>query len=93
VAIFKNNKIELSANIIYADDDVVIITRYLYYNKSIYNSPQCPPSLYWNKTGTSGEQGILITSEPLMKYDSVLIPENTICIVDHKKYELSFRRL
>ena len=93
VAIFKDNKIELSANIIYADDDVVIVTRYLYYNKSMYNSRQCPPSLYWNKTGTRGEQGVLITSEPLMEYSSVLIPENTICIVDHKKYELLFRRL
>ena len=88
ISIFKKYDIEIVMNIIYGGNDIVLLSRYIYYNKSKYDEAQIPSSLYWNKCNTHGDKGILITSEPLFKYDSVLMPENTLTIVDYKKYEL-----
>jgi predicted glutamine amidotransferase len=91
-AIFREHDIELVANIIYANSNIVLLTRYIHYDKAKYNEKQIPTSLYWNKCKKHGDNGILITSEPLQKYDSVLFPENTITILDYKKYELVISR-
>jgi predicted glutamine amidotransferase len=91
-AIFREHDIELVANIIYANFNIVLLTRYIHYDKAKYNEKQIPTSLYWNKCKKHGDNGILITSEPLQKYDSVLFPENTITILDYKKYELVISR-
>uniref|UniRef100_A0A6C0HGL5 Glutamine amidotransferase type-2 domain-containing protein n=1 Tax=viral metagenome TaxID=1070528 RepID=A0A6C0HGL5_9ZZZZ len=91
--IFKKHSIELVANIIYANSEIVLISRYIFYDKANYNEKQIPTSLYWNKCNQYGNSGILITSEPLAKYDSVLFPENTVAILDYKKSELSIHKI
>jgi len=91
--IFRKHSIELVANIIYANSKIVLISRYIFYDKTNYNEKQIPTSLYWNKCNQHGNTGILITSEPLAKYDSVLFPENTVTILDYKKSELSIHKI
>jgi predicted glutamine amidotransferase len=93
VGIFRTHSIELVANIIYANSSIVLFSRYIFYDKTKYNEKQIPTSLYWNKCKTHGDNGILITSEPLSKYDSVLFPENSVAILDYKKYELTIRKI
>lgn len=88
IYIFKKNDIEIVMNIIYGCDNLVILSRFIYYNKSNYTDTQIPTSLYWNKCNMHGDKGVLITSEPILEYDSTLMPENTLTIVDYKKYEL-----
>jgi predicted glutamine amidotransferase len=88
VSIFKKHDIEIVMNIIYGCNNMVLLTRYIYYNKSNYTDAQIPTSLYWNKCNMHGDKGVLITSEPILEYDSILMPENTLTIVDYKKYEL-----
>jgi predicted glutamine amidotransferase len=86
--IFKKHKIELVANIIYGNDQIVLLSRYIGYETTTYKEKQIPPSLYWNKCSTNNNAGILITSEPLSNHESVLIPENVVAIIDYKKNEL-----
>ena len=93
VGIFRTHSIELVANIIYANSSIVLFSRYIFYDKTKYDEKQIPTSLYWNKCKTHGDNGILITSEPLSKYDSVLFPENSLAILDYKKYELTISKL
>jgi predicted glutamine amidotransferase len=91
--IFIEHSIELVANVVYANSNIVLLTRYIFYDKAKYDEPQIPMSLYWNKCKTYGDNGILITSEPLSKYDSVLFPENSIAILDYIKYELTIHKI
>jgi predicted glutamine amidotransferase len=93
VGIFKEHSIELSANIIYANSNVVLISRYIFYDKTKYSEKKLPKSLYWNKCKTHGDNGILITSEPLSKYQSVLFPENSVAILDYNKYKLTIQKI
>jgi predicted glutamine amidotransferase len=86
--IFREHSIELVANVIYANSSIVLLSRYIFYDKTKYDKKQIPTSLYWNKCRKHGDKGILITSEPLAKYDSMLFPENTVSILDYKKYDL-----
>jgi glutamine amidotransferase len=73
----RQHGIEITANIIYANEQTVMITR--------YSSNAKAPTLYWNKCRKHGDNGLLITSEPLSKYDVTLIPENAILLIDHQK--------
>ena len=93
VGIFRTHSIELVANIIYANSSIVLFSRYIFYEKMKYDEKQIPTSLYWNKCKTHGDNGILITSEPLSKYDSVLFPENSVAILDYKKYKLTVNKV
>jgi predicted glutamine amidotransferase len=88
IYIFKKHDIEIVMNIIYGCNNLILLSRYIYYNKSNYTDVQIPTSLYWNKCNMHGDKGVLITSEPILEYDSILMPENTLTIVDYKKYEL-----
>lgn len=88
IYIFKKYDIEIVMNIIYGCNNLVLLSRYIHYNKSNYTDTQMPTSLYWNKCNMNGDKGVLITSEPILEYDSTLMPENTLTIVDYKKYEL-----
>ena len=76
--VFKKLKIEISANIIYADDIHVVITRYLHYNRNAYTQTQYPLSLYYNN-----DDGITISSEPIYKNNNILISENTMIIMNY----------
>jgi predicted glutamine amidotransferase len=91
--IFREHSIELVANIIYANSNIVLFSRYIYYDKTKYNDKQIPTSLYWNKCKTHDDNGILITSEPLSKYHSVLFPENSVAILDYKKYDFTVQKI
>jgi predicted glutamine amidotransferase len=91
--IFKKHKIELVANIVYGNEQIVLITRYIVYEKANHKEKQIPRSLYWNKCSTNHDTGVLITSEPLSHYESMLFPENTVTVVDYKKDELIIRRI
>jgi predicted glutamine amidotransferase len=93
VGIFRTHSIELVANVIYANSSIVLFSRYIFYDKRKYNEKQIPTSLYWNKCKTHGDNGILITSEPLSKYDSVLFPENSVAILDYKNYKLTVNKV
>ena len=75
-------------NVIYGCNNLVLLSRYIHYNKSNYTDKQMSTSLYWNKCNMHWDKGVLITSEPILEYDSILMPENTLTIVDYKKYEL-----
>ena len=88
-AMFKQWKIEIVANIIYANDSEVVITRYLYYDQGQYDTKQYPPSLYWN---IKSSNGLLITSEPIQ--DAItMIPENTIISLNHETGKMDEYRL
>uniref|UniRef100_A0A6C0K0K1 Glutamine amidotransferase type-2 domain-containing protein n=1 Tax=viral metagenome TaxID=1070528 RepID=A0A6C0K0K1_9ZZZZ len=93
VGIFREQSIELVANIIYSNSTIVLFSRYIFYDKTKYDEKQIPTSLYWNKCRKQGDNGILITSEPLSKYDSVLFPENSVIILDYKDYELTVHKI
>jgi predicted glutamine amidotransferase len=91
-AIFIEHNIELVANIIYANSDIVLLSRYIYYDKTIYKEKQMPNSLYLNICKPKNS-GILITSEPLSGYDCRLFPENTISILDYKNYDFVIQNI
>lgn len=76
--LFRYLNIELTANIIYANKDCIIVTRYLVYNENDYSDKQIPPSLYIDYS-----DGIIISSEPLTN-NWELIKENTIFLIDIK---------
>jgi predicted glutamine amidotransferase len=76
--LFNKLNIELTANIIYANIDYIIVTRYLVYNKNEYTDKQIPPSLYIDYS-----DGIVISSEPITN-NWQLIKENTILFIDIK---------
>lgn len=61
-----------NANIIYANKEYSLVTRYAY-------GMQEPPSLYWNMNKTGG---VLITSEPVSR-NYRLIPKNTAILINH----------
>jgi predicted glutamine amidotransferase len=91
--IFREHSIELTANIIYANSSIVFFSRYIFYDRTKYDEKQIPKPLYWNKCKTHGDNGILITSEPLSKYQSVSFPENSIAILEYKKYKLTIHKM
>jgi predicted glutamine amidotransferase len=91
--IFREHSIELVANVIYANSGIVLLSRYIFYEKTKYDEKQIPTSLYWNKCRKNGDNGILITSEPLAKYNSMLFPENTVSVVDYKNYDLVIQKI
>jgi predicted glutamine amidotransferase len=93
VGIFREHSIELIANIIYANSKIVLVSRYIFYNKAKYTEKQMPPSLYLNKCKSNGNSGLLITSEPLFKCDSVLFPENTVTVLDYQKNKLDIHKI
>lgn len=93
VGIFREHSIELIANIIYANSKIVLLSRYIFYDKTKYTEKQMPPSLYLNKYKPNGNSGLLITSEPLFKYDSVLFPENTVTVLDYQKNKLDIHKI
>jgi predicted glutamine amidotransferase len=73
-AIFQSMRIEISANLIYANEKQVIITRFLYQN----GPDNIPASLYY-----STDDGLVLASEPVdEKMTWVLMPENTAIIID-----------
>jgi predicted glutamine amidotransferase len=80
--LLKNLDIELAANIIYANENIILITRYLVYNENNYEEKQIPTSLYIDYS-----DGIIISSEPLTN-NWELIKENTIFIIDIKNSNL-----
>jgi predicted glutamine amidotransferase len=91
--IFQKNKIELSANFIYANDKEVLITRYIYYNKKDYKEEQHPPSLYYILKNNQ----LLISSEPITS-EYTIFPENTMTSFDwriekEKQKSLSFYKI
>jgi predicted glutamine amidotransferase len=93
VGIFREHSIELIANIIYANSEIVLVSRYIFYNKAKYTEKQMSPSLYLNKCKSNGNSGLLITSEPLFKCDSVLFPENTVTVLDYQKNKLDIHKI
>jgi predicted glutamine amidotransferase len=88
-SLFKQWNIELVANIVYANDTDIVITRYLYYDQTDYKDKQSPPSLYWN---ISSSNGILITSEPVLDA-TTLIQENTIISLNHRNGKMDEYRI
>jgi glutamine amidotransferase len=76
--LFKYLDIELTANIIYANENLILVTRYLVYNENNYVEKQIAPSLYIDYS-----DGIIISSEPFTN-NWELIKENTIFIIDIK---------
>lgn len=92
-AIFVQNNIELVANLLYGNDSIVFVTRYIHYDNYNYNEIQRPTSLYWNKCQKNGDNGVLITSEPIQNYDSVLFPESIICIVNYKLFDVVLEKI
>jgi predicted glutamine amidotransferase len=76
--LFSTLNIEIGANIIYANENYVAVTRYTYYDQTKYTEKQYSQSLYWN---IPKNDCLLISSEPLVdKYE--LIPENSIIILN-----------
>jgi len=74
VGIFKEHSIELVANIIYANSKIVLLSRYIFYDKTKYNEKQIPKSLYLNKCKSSkNDTGLLITSEPLFNVCPIVL--------------------
>lgn len=88
VGIFREHSIELLANIIYANNTVVLMSRYIYYDQTKYEEKKSPKSLYWNKCRSCSDNGILISSEPLSNYNASLIEENSLALFDYKKNKL-----
>jgi len=76
--VFKKLQIEITANIIYADDKYAFVTRYIHYSPENYREPQYPLSLYYNN-----DDGITISSEPILTKNNILFPENTMIIMNH----------
>jgi hypothetical protein len=74
--LFRYLKIELSANIIFANNEVVLITRYLIND----NKTEYPASLYFNNVSSNS---LLITSEPITE-SWTIIPSNSIILFDIK---------
>uniref|UniRef100_A0A6C0DA88 Glutamine amidotransferase type-2 domain-containing protein n=1 Tax=viral metagenome TaxID=1070528 RepID=A0A6C0DA88_9ZZZZ len=74
--LFRYLKIELSANIIFANNEVVVITRYLVNDNKI----EYPASLYYNNVSSNS---LLITSEPITE-SWTIIPSNSIILFDIK---------
>jgi predicted glutamine amidotransferase len=79
---FEANKIELTANFIFANEKYVVITRYLFYNPKEYHEAQYPPSLYY-----SLENGLLVVSEPVTD-DYRPFPMNTMMVLDYHSNKL-----
>ena len=78
--LFRSLNIELSANIMYANSNYILVTRYLIYNPNDYITKQSPASLYINCSN-----GVIISSEPIDKTNNWdLIKENTILLIDIK---------
>lgn len=80
--IFKDKNIEISANLIYAEERYIVITRYLTYDKSKYKKEQIPPSLYYDT-----KDGLLITSEPITPHFTI-VPANKMIIIDSEKSKM-----
>jgi predicted glutamine amidotransferase len=80
--IFEDKNIEISANLIYAEERYIVITRYITYDKSKYKKEQIPPSLYYDT-----KDGLLITSEPITPHFTI-VPVNTIMIIDSEKSKM-----
>jgi len=78
---FATYDIELSANIIYANPDTVVITRFLYYNTGEYKRVQHPHSLYYDAT-----DGFIVSSEPVSGHPRI-VPENSMIEIDIKSGE------
>lgn len=77
--IFDKEGIELTANIIYANESYVLITRYIHYDRSHYKREQYPLSLYYFMD-TDGKN-LLVSSEPVSeKYE--IFPMNTMMVVN-----------
>ena len=77
--IFDKEGIELTANIIYANESYVLITRYIHYDRSHYKREQYPQSLYYfmDKDG----KNLLVSSEPVSeKYE--IFPMNTMMVLN-----------
>lgn len=73
-----NYEKSISANIIYSNNDYVLISRYL-------NLEDESPSLYLSKNDK-----MIISSEPLTK-DFTIIPNKTAFIIDIKKQEIVYK--
>jgi predicted glutamine amidotransferase len=67
---------EVSANLIFANQSYIIITRYLWYDPKKHATKQHALSLYYSLC-----DGIVVSSEPLTT-DYQLIPENTALLID-----------
>ena len=73
---------EITANIVYANTNYSLITRYRY---SRDNTPGQAPSLYWNGEYTHRTEKVLISSEPILD-ESYIIGENQYILVRHNGY-------
>ena len=85
--IFEEKNIEISANLIYAEKEHVVITRYLYYDKSKYKREQIPPSLYYDTS-----DGLLITSEPITRQFKP-IASGTMIVIDIENIKFTAEQL
>jgi len=75
--IFREENIDLLANIIYANESFVLVTRYIHYDRSHYKREQYPLSLYYSIENDK----LLVSSEPVSeKYET--FPMNTMMIID-----------
>ena len=74
---------EITANIVYANTNYSLITRYRY---SSNNTPGCAPSLYWNGVYVPTPEKVLISSEPILD-DAFIIGENQYILVRHNGRE------
>jgi len=77
--ILKKECEEFTANFIFSNGEISIITRYIHYDPSKYEEKQEPNSLYYDSTN-----GFVISSEPITQHYT-LVPENTAIYVDHSK--------
>ena len=84
--IFEKHQIEISANLIFANDDYIVVTRYLYFDPSKFKKTQYPPSLYFS----GNEKSLLITSEPITEKFHPF-PMNTMMILHPKT--MSFKHI
>ena len=75
---------ELSANLLYASDKYVVVTRYLFYDPKQYKKEQQPPSLYYSV----GKRGWLVVSEPITDQPYRLFPTNTMIVVQKDPFNI-----
>jgi len=73
----KELKVNLLANIIFADEKYIVVSRYSIFDDTFKEREKTPLSLYYDNS-----DGVVISSEPITT-NYKLIPENSILIIQH----------
>ena len=75
--LLKELKVNLLANIIFADEKYIVVSRYSIFDNTFKEREKTPLSLYYDNS-----DGVVISSEPITS-NYKLIPENSILILQH----------